>query len=398
MLHAALRARRAEIEAAIWARIDGYGAPAKAADPEYARGLREAVSAAVGHALETVEVGEERVPPAPPELLAQARRSARAGVGLDTVLRRYFAGHALFSDFLVEEAGADGGLSGERLQRLLSAQASVLDRIAAEVSAEHARETERLRRSSKRREAERIERLLAGERPETSRIAYDFEAHHLGLVVKGPGARDALRELAGQAERNLLAVGREEEVVWAWLGGREPLELSAILSRVEDSLPPETCLATGEPGEGIAGWRRTHRQAKAALPVALAGSEPLVRYADVALLAAILQDELLADSLHRIYLAPLEAEGVRGETLRETLRAYFTAGRSVSSAAAALGVNRHTVSDRLRAIEKSLGRPLESCAVELQAALRIDQFGSDGGRKPATSAGRRPSLKGDALR
>ena len=38
------------------------------------------------------------------------------------------------------------------------------------------------------------------------------------------------------------------------------------------------------------------------------GPEPFVRYVDVALLAAVLQDDLLATSLRKLYLEPLEAE------------------------------------------------------------------------------------------
>ena len=43
-----------------------------------------------------LEAGERRTPVVPPALLAQARLDARDGVPLDTVLRRYFAGNALF--------------------------------------------------------------------------------------------------------------------------------------------------------------------------------------------------------------------------------------------------------------------------------------------------------------
>ena len=72
------------------------------ATPPMSRALREAVSAALsyGSAESTLDVR----PPVPPQLLLQARHAARNGVPLDTVLRRYFAGHALVSDFLVQEA------------------------------------------------------------------------------------------------------------------------------------------------------------------------------------------------------------------------------------------------------------------------------------------------------
>ena len=87
-----------------------------------------------------------------------------------------------------------------------------------------------------------------------------------------------------------------------------------------------------------------------------------------------MQDELLASSLRKLYLEPLEAERDGGEVARETLRAYFAADRNVSSAAAILDVERRTVSNRLRSIEQRLGRQLSSCAVELSIALRLEQL------------------------
>jgi DNA-binding PucR family transcriptional regulator len=56
---------------------------------------------------------------------------------------------------------------------------------------------------------------------------------------------------------------------------------------------------------------------------------------------------------------------------RRTLRAYFAAERNVSSAAAALGVRRQTITSRLHVIEERLGRSLGVYATELDAALRL---------------------------
>ena len=104
-----------------------------------------------------------------------------------------------------------------------------------------------------------------------------------------------------------------------------------------------------------------------------------MRYGDVALLVSALQDELLVSSLHRLYLEPLEAERDGGKALRETLRAYFAAGRNVSSAGAALGVNRNTVANRLRAVEAAIGRPISSRAAEVEIALRLADIGASTG-------------------
>jgi DNA-binding PucR family transcriptional regulator len=142
--------------------------------------------------------------------------------------------------------------------------------------------------------------------------------------------------------------------------------------------PGGVILALGEPARGIEGWRLTHRQAQAALVVALrrGGRErmTLTRYADVALLASALKDEALARALIDIYLSPLEDSRNSGPMLRETLRAYLAAERSVSSTAAALGVVRKTVESRLRTAEEKIGRTLHPCPAELEVALLLDEL------------------------
>ena len=228
--------------------------------------------------------------------------------------------------------------------------------------------------STEQRRAERIERLLAGELLDISDITYDFDGYHVGAITTAPSALEVLGEIGSVLDRHLLAVRLEDGGVWAWLGGRNPIDPSDLQRRLTLSLPNQCCTAIGEPAFGPSGWRQTHHQARAALPVALRGRENLVRYSDVALLASTLQDDLLATSLRQIYLSPLEGERGGGKTLRETLQAYFATDRHVSSTAASLGVSRHTVSNRLHVIERRLGRSLGECASHLEAALRIDEL------------------------
>jgi hypothetical protein len=103
--------------------------------------------------------------------------------------------------------------------------------------------------------------------------------------------------------------------------------------------------------------------------------------------AAMLQQETLATSLVEIFLSPLDGLGYRGQTARDTLRAYFESKRNVSSTAHRLGVVRNTVESRLREIEERLGRPLHTCSAQLEVALRLealgDAIGADRSESPA---------------
>jgi sugar diacid utilization regulator len=256
---------------------------------------------------------------------------------------------------------------------LLSRQATFFDRLLEAVSEEHGREAKRWPSSSAERRRECVKSLLAGEQVDHSELGYDLDAHHLAVMAKGEGAPEAMRVLAGMLDRRLLAVSREEEPIWAcWLGGSRKLETEQALRALGEISLDRVFVTVGEPGEGLAGWRFSHRQAKAALPIAERRGQAVLRYADVALLASILRDDLVATSLHQLYLEPLERARDGGEVGRKTLRAYFAAERNISSTAAALGVDRRTVTNRIRAIEDLFGRPLKDFATELETALRLD--------------------------
>ncbi len=265
---------------------------------------------------------------------------------------------------------------------MLGVQATLFDRVIAAVSEEYRREVGDRLRSPEQRQAERVKKLLAGELRDTSDLAYELEGNHLGVVAVGRAAADGLSELARTLDRRLLLVHREEETVWAWLGGKRDYDPAQIEEVAGENWPESASVAIGEPGRDAAGWRLTHRQAKAALQIALGGQANVVRYRDVALLASILQDDLLASSLRLLYLLPLATERDGGKALRETLRAYFATGGNISSTAAALGVSRQTVRSRLRTIEVHFGDSLERRSVEVDVALRMHDFQECAGSPP----------------
>jgi hypothetical protein len=370
---ARLRERLPEIQTAVATRVYAISDPHQVADPAYVEGLKAALAAAVEYRLAVLELGERRAPAVPEVLLAQARLDARDGVPLDTVLRRYFAGNSHFGDFLVEEAER-AEVPSATLRGLLREQATLGDRLLAAVSAEHAREAaNRPSGGVAERRREIVKSLLAGELVDHSEIEYDFDGHHLALMAKGEGVEESMRELARRVDRRLLAVRREEESKWAgWLGGRRELGAEEAMRVLRETAPKGAFVTVGEPAEGLAGWRFSHLQAKAALAIAERRREPVVRYAEVAVVASILRDDLVADSLRRLYLEPLAQTRDNGKVARKTLRAYFEAERNISSTAAALGVDRRTVRNRLDAIEGLLGRPLRGSMADLEIALRLD--------------------------
>lgn len=347
--------------------------PGLGADPECFASVREAVRAAVALAVRLVERGASWEPELPPPLGAAARSLARNDFEVESVMRGAYAVPNHVLRFL---CGEFSGYTQDVLDHLFTLTGPV-ERLFNDFMAEYDDELQRLDRSPALRVAELVERILAGEPAEQSSLGYELRGWHLGLIAVGPRPELAARALAERLGRRLLAVPREADRAWVWLGGEEPLPMARLEEVVASDAFAPLGLAAGEPREGCDGWRLTHREAELALGVMRSAPQRLVRCADVLLPAAVLGDDELHGFVSETYLAPLR-RARDADLLAQTLRAYFTHAGNAASTAAALGVDRHTVQRRLRRIERILGRSLGSCRTELDVALRVEQLDSAG--------------------
>jgi DNA-binding PucR family transcriptional regulator len=366
-----LSARKVEIEQAIMDRARVVAPLTGAGDSEYLAGLRCAVGALVDLDLAAMEHGDAWSAPIPSAALMQARRAARNGVGLETILLRCAAGQRIMSHFVMGEAH---DFPREALRRVLDMQGLLFERLVQAISTEYTGEMQRTGRSRAQRHAALVRGLLVGEPLDTAQLSYAFDAWHVGVIATGGAARETLGELAAAANRQPLFAFHAEDTVWGWLGGTRSLPRPELARAVQDSLNDGVSLAVGQEARGIDGWRLTHRQAQDARLVALHRPRTITWYADEMLLAAALRDETLARSLKDAYVSPLARQGDRGAVARATLQAYFTAQRNMASTAAALHVVRGTVESRLAVIEVVIGRPLADCMPELEVAMRLDEL------------------------
>jgi hypothetical protein len=365
-----LRARKPEIEQETLARI-GLLSRDEKLDPEYAVGLRDSVSIALEYGIQCIESSELSAPPVPVQLYAQARLAARHGVDVGTVIERYVDGYTLLDVFLEEAAEAQGLVGSVALREIRRVSASVLKRLIADIKEQYADEARKRALSHESTRDKRIRELLDGKSVDTTQFNYDFSGFHLGLVTNGQGVERAIRGLA-EALDCVAMISKQPGPTWAWLGRRTLPDIAKVEELVAEHWPAGAHLSVGEVGKGITGWRLTHHQANAGLLVSQKRGG-FFRYGDDPILATLLQDHLLAESLQQMYIAPLEEEQ-DGDKLLRTLRAYSAAEHNGTSAAEALGVSRQTVPNHLRTVEDRLDRPLSSCMAELELALRLDEL------------------------
>jgi hypothetical protein len=370
-----LRGRRDEIEQEILAAVGAFES-GESLDPEYALGLRSSVSVALDFGIESFESSELSAPPVPTQLYAQARLAARNGVDLPTVLQRYFDGYTLLEGFVDELAEEEGVFGSASLREVRRVSSLLFKRLIASIGEQYEQEIRSRTASPVSRRTNLVRRALDGERIDASQLNYDFDAFHVGLVASGPDSTAAIESLAKALDCISLMVEAPSASTWGWLGRRSPPDIARVQRLVsEKHRPTGSFLAIGEVNRGRAGWRLTHLQAKAGLPVSLRRQDRFFRYGDDPFIASLLQDDLLAESLRQMYLSPLSEEPDGGEKLRQTLRAYFAAERNGASAAEALKVSRQTVKNHLRTVEERLDRPLTGCIASVEAALRLEALG-----------------------
>jgi hypothetical protein len=368
-----LRERRAEIEETIFARLPALDLNSD----ELAHGCREAVRSC----LELVTLVFEQegswddLPLVPLAAVMQARRVARSGRALSTVLQKYIGGYGVLWDVILEEAEYAPLSNAERSELLRVASVrltSVAQQVLPVIAATYAGERVRRPQSRDERISGIVRAVLQGTRVNTEELGYDVQGGHVGMVATGADAMEAVGTLARKLDRWLLRVPQEDGVVWAWLSGNEPIQQAMLpdMGPVSSGLR----ISCGEPASGQSGFCITHRQAEAAMQVALYQRQLVTRYADVLLLVPAVEDEQCGDSLISIYLAPLEGSQEKNPSLKDTLEAYFAAELNTTATAARLKVDRRTAMTRLRTVEERLGFPIYKRHAELELALRLDQL------------------------
>jgi PucR C-terminal helix-turn-helix domain/GGDEF-like domain len=341
------------------------------ADPDLRDAARASVLANVGLIVEVMagSVSLSQAAP-PPAAIAFTRELARRNVPVAELDRAYrVAQHALWRWAIGEVRAriADPAALAEAAEGLSEAAFVTGDVLISSVMERYAAERERWVRSADAVRGATVDELLSGGGLDADaaarRLGYDLRGEHQAFVVWAESV-DAVPETAAAAAggARALLVPRGVGVMAGW----------APAGTVDPAAAPGAEVALGTPGRGVAGFRRSHREAMEARRVARAlGLRGPVRYPDVALLALLTQDLEQARDFARRTLGPLADDDAAARRLAETLQVFLEEQGSPRRAGRRLGVHENTVAKRMRTIDRRLDPDGRAGPAELLAALAI---------------------------
>jgi hypothetical protein len=205
---------------------------------------------------------------------------------------------------------------------------------------------------------------------------------------------DATSEVARRAacEGRPIFLPQDESSAWAWLplGARDTFAVPALRGGARPG--PGIRFAFGAVGAGVAGFRRTHRQALGAHAVALAAGRSgprMTSFGDVAPLALMSGSIELLRAWVLETLGPLADDDDHNARLRDTLRVFLQEKGSYKATAERLILHKNSVQYRVRKAAEALGHPIDEHRLQVELALLASQWlgatvlrpvgGTDGG-------------------
>ena len=158
---------------------------------------------------------------------------------------------------------------------------------------------------------------------------------------------------------------------WLHSAARDELKSAAAAAVTTRS---NVRIAIGNPASGVQGFRLTFRQAERARVIGPVSPSGVVAYAEVSLLALLLENPDAAGTFVEDELGGLAAQDANTARLRATLLAFLEHQCRHLPTAQALYMHRNTVAQQVHRAEEILQHEVTVHTLELQAALRIQAY------------------------
>ena len=316
-------------------------------------------------------------------------RRAEAGIPLDDVLHAYRTVSRVCWDILAEECRAYEGDALDAAIQLAQAVLRYTDEISTSVAEAYAHAQRAIVREQEGARREFLADLLYGTEASPEEIlrraltfGYDLSLGYVALVGVGPQPDGRNESVVAAAVSGAISEASADPIVLQ--KGEQTIALVPDDPSIDSALVPEKLIAElgsgwhfgmGGPEPGLEGIRRAYLEAREALEIGLAlGMEDSVyRFEDLLLYHFLRSEPALVDRFVDQTLGPLVAyDDRRKGELVKTIEAYFNSDGSVKMAGEALFAHPHTVTYRLKQVERltgwSLRKPEDK--LRLQLALR----------------------------
>ncbi|MFC9789798.1 PucR family transcriptional regulator [Rhodococcus sp. NPDC127528] len=350
--------------------------------------------------------------PVAAEAHSLARTMARRGLELRVLSRLYHAGHRAVWRFVtdfVDNADVPSDFKVRLVVTMWEQTSEVMNSMLEELTATYAGERERLLSGAFSMRVNTVREILDGSLDNTEdasvRLSYPVHRVNTSLVlwttdhaisIDSQIFEPLAQRLARSASATeVICVPSGARGLWVWMvsGNTEEPTIDAAL------VPPGIRVAVGRPGQGIDGFRRTHREAQAAQQIATRAQRgrPVTTYRDVELVSMLAARPEAVRTLVERELLGLSGDDDLSVRLRETLRAVLAHQGNIEAAARQLAVHKNTVRYRAQQIEERLGRRIGSRALHLELALDcFDTFGVHAIAGVSTEQSRKGSLDNQA--
>lgn len=329
----------------------------------------------------------------PPAAVEYARRFAQHDLSLEGLLRAYRLGEHMFVQWAITDIGVLGLPTATALaatSRIALVANSYIDRVIEGIIDIY--EDER-RRWDARSDAARAAALKAVlEAPEIDlraaeqMLSTSLRGWNVAAFVWCPDGEMRLPQLlrigtnalAAATGVGTMSVSVDDQHGWVWASsaGRLTLDAGALTATLRSD--PGVHLAVGRIASGLAGFRRTFREAETARRVALANrqQDQVTLHSDVGLASLVVDRLPDVDAWAQQMLGGLMGCDDTSARLRETLRGFLDSQGSYTDTAARMHVHKNTVHYRVRQAEEQLGRSVNDNRLETEVALLLcEQLG-----------------------
>ncbi|MGH2755963.1 MAG: PucR family transcriptional regulator [Actinomycetota bacterium] len=372
---------------AIWEAVPSYGRSGGPTREDVQGAVRGNV-ATLAHVLrERREIGREELEP----IERVGARRAEAGIPLDDVLQAYRTVSRVCWDLMAEECRSYEGDALEAAIVLAEAILRYTDEVSTAVAEAYSKAQRAIVREQEGARREFLADLLYGSdaTPEdmlsrAHSFGYDLSLDYVALVGTGPGKDSRKETLVSTAASNLMPQASAEPIVLQ--KADQTIALLPSDPNMADNLIPEKIVAElgtgwsfgmGGPELGLEGIRRAYLEAREALEIgqSLQMDGPVHRFDDLLLYHFLKVEPGLIDRFVDQMLGPLiEYDERRKGELVKTLEAFFHADGSVKLAGEALFAHPHTVSYRLKQVEKLTGWSLRGPEDKLRLHLALRAY------------------------